>query len=161
MPPLCTEPPKQAVNSLQELGPKTAALASPENSSIQTQEQMFAVDVSSGTQDVKQEGLTDWLRRNMVALVRDVVFLYRLLRHADTPWYARCLLFFPVMYLCSPVQLMPNFIPVVGQMDDVFVIWITKRFVVKLIDQKTCQECQELAAAAELPFSQQLANVRR
>jgi uncharacterized membrane protein YkvA (DUF1232 family) len=56
------------------------------------------------------------------------------------------------MYLCSPIQLIPNFIPVLGQMDDVLVIWITKKFVRKLIDQKTWQQCDDMAAATEFSF---------
>ena len=47
---------------------------------------------------------------------------------------------------------MPNFIPVLGQMDDVFVIWITKKFVRKLIDQETWQHCGDMAAATESSF---------
>jgi putative membrane protein len=37
-------------------------------------------------------------------------------------------------------------------MDDVFVIWITKKFVRKLIDQETWQQCGDMAAATEFSF---------
>ena len=99
----------------------------------------------------KLAGGTDQLLATMVALVHDTVFLYRLLRHPKTPWYARGLLCLPVMYLCSPIQLMPNFIPVLGQMDDVCVIWMAKKFVRRLVDVKTRQECHDAAAAIKFP----------
>jgi uncharacterized membrane protein YkvA (DUF1232 family) len=134
----------------QTLQPATVPLLT--STANQTLEQTLVLDITSAMPDVKPEDLTDRLRRNMVAFVHDVVFLYRLLRHTETPWYARGLLFLPVMYLCSPVQLIPNFIPVVGQMDDVFVIWITKKSVLKLIDQRTQRECHDAATATVSPF---------
>lgn len=106
--------------------------------------------------DVRPGGLPDQLSRSMVVLVRDVLFLYRLVRHSKTPWYAKGLLFFPVIYVCSPIQLIPNFIPVIGQLDDFFVIWLTKKFLSRLVDQTTREECCDLAAAAELPFIKKL-----
>jgi uncharacterized membrane protein YkvA (DUF1232 family) len=84
------------------------------------------------------------------------VFLYRLLRHPKTRWYARGLLFLPVIYLCSPIQLIPNFIPVLGQMDDVFVIWVTKKVARNLMDENVWRECHSAAAATMLPFSKQM-----
>jgi uncharacterized membrane protein YkvA (DUF1232 family) len=93
---------------------------------------------------------TNKVLASVEAFVHDIVFLYRMLRHPKTPWYARGLLFLPVMYLCSPIQLMPSFIPVLGQIDDVCVIWMAKKFARKLIDVKTRQECHNVAAAIKL-----------
>jgi uncharacterized membrane protein YkvA (DUF1232 family) len=101
------------------------------------------------------------LRASMAALALDVVFLYRLLRHPNTRWYTRGLLFLPVMYLCSPVQLIPNFIPVLGQMDDLLVIWIAKKAARKLVDEKDWRDCHSAALATRLPFSMQKDGVAR
>jgi len=171
MPLSCTEQPEHRVFSmLQEFRLNTepcdrsfrsAALTSHAHIGIQTPVRTLAVDASRGVPDIKPEDLTDRLCRNMIAFVHDVAFLYRLLRHTETPWYARGLLFFPVMYLCSPVQLIPNFIPVVGQMDDFFMIWITKKLVLRLVDQKTRRECHDMATATDFPFLKQLASFRR
>ena len=126
-----------------------------------TQEQTLALDQRSAMLPVKPGAIKDKLRAGMAAFVHDIVFLYRLLRHPMTPWYVRGLLALPVMYLCSPIQLIPNFIPVLGQMDDVFVIWITKKSARKLVDEKTLQECHDMATATDFPFLKKLANVRR
>jgi len=117
-----------------------------------TQEQTLAVDQRSAMLDIKPDAVKEKLRLGMAAFVHDVVFLYRLLRHPMTPWYVRGLLVLPIMYVCSPIQLIPNFIPVIGQMDDVFVIWITKKSTRKLVDVKTRQECHDAAAATEHSF---------
>jgi uncharacterized membrane protein YkvA (DUF1232 family) len=81
------------------------------------------------------------------AVVLDIRCLYFVFRNPGTPWYARALLFLPLAYLCSPVQLIPNFIPVLGQMDDLFVIWLTNKLVRRLVDISLLNECRERAAA--------------
>ena len=119
------------------------------------QERELAQDQSGAIARAKPAMLTNKLRAGMSAFVVDVVFLYRLLRHPETRWYVRGLLFIPVVYLCSPIQLIPNFIPVLGQMDDVFVIWIAKKVARNLVDEKALRECHVAAAATRLPFSKQ------
>jgi uncharacterized membrane protein YkvA (DUF1232 family) len=81
------------------------------------------------------------------AIVLDIRCLYFVFTNPGTPWYARALLFLPLAYLCSPIQLIPNFIPVLGQMDDLFVIWLSNRLVRRLVDAKVLNECRERAAA--------------
>jgi uncharacterized membrane protein YkvA (DUF1232 family) len=81
------------------------------------------------------------------AVLLDIRFLYFVFINPVTPWYARVLLFLPLAYLCSPIQLIPNFIPVLGQMDDLFVIWLSNRLVRRLVNSKVLDECRERAAA--------------
>jgi uncharacterized membrane protein YkvA (DUF1232 family) len=52
-------------------------------------------------------------------------------------------LFLPIAYICSPIQLLPNFIPVIGQLDDLFMIWIANRIVQRLVSEKIRRECRE------------------
>src|SRR5277367_3306039 len=117
-----------------------------------TQEPTLAADQPGAMLGLKPDAIKDKLRLGMAALVHDIVFLYRLLRHPMTPWYVRGLLVLPIMYLCSPIQLIPNFIPVIGHLDDVFVIWIAKKSSRRLVDVKTRQECHDAAAATGLSF---------
>jgi uncharacterized membrane protein YkvA (DUF1232 family) len=81
------------------------------------------------------------------AVLLDIRCLYFVFRNPATPWYVRALLFVPLAYLCSPVQLIPNFIPVLGQMDDLFVIWLSNKLVRRLVDAKVLAECRAKAAA--------------
>jgi uncharacterized membrane protein YkvA (DUF1232 family) len=150
---LSIEPSGQHPQYLAGFAPDVGAgeVTSPMN--IDSREQPSAPDPDSAIPAVKSDALAGKLRARMMTLVHNAIFLYRLLRHPRTPWFAKLLLFFPVMYLCSPIQLIPNFIPVIGQMDDVFIIWITMKLARKLVDQTTWQESLDAAAATELPFS--------
>ncbi len=51
-------------------------------------------------------------------LLRQVGLIYRVLRHPCTPWNARLAAGLAMGYVVSPVQLIPSFIPVIGQLDD-------------------------------------------
>lgn len=72
--------------------------------------------------------------------------LARALRHPRTPWYARAVGAMTLLYALSPIDLIPDFIPLIGHLDDVilvpFGIWAT----VKLIPRDIWLECEaELA----------------
>jgi uncharacterized membrane protein YkvA (DUF1232 family) len=55
-------------------------------------------------------------------LFRQFRIILRALRHPDVPWSSKLVCGCAVAYLASPIQLIPSFIPVIGQMDDVLVI---------------------------------------
>jgi uncharacterized membrane protein YkvA (DUF1232 family) len=99
----------------------------------------------------------------MKALWIEIRCLYFVFRNPQTPWYVRTLLFLPLAYLCSPVQLIPNFIPVLGQLDDVFVIWLSNKLVRRLVDDQVLQQARERATAAtfRVGFSGKSFYVRR
>jgi uncharacterized membrane protein YkvA (DUF1232 family) len=104
--------------------------------------------------EAKENESTSALRRlssrsaqTLRAVVLDIRCLYFVFRNPETPWYARALLFLPLAYLCSPIQLIPNFIPVLGQMDDLCVIWLSNKLVRRLVDARVLNECRERAAA--------------
>ncbi len=73
------------------------------------------------------ERLTAWAR----LVKRDGTALWFAGRHPDTPWYAKALGVFVVAYALSPIDLIPDFIPVLGYLDDVILlpalIWLTVR----------------------------------
>lgn len=60
--------------------------------------------------------------------MRDVVVLYLAARDPRVPWYARLLAGAAAAYALSPIDLIPDFIPVVGYLDDILIvpaaIWI-------------------------------------
>lgn len=73
--------------------------------------------------------LRDWARR----VKRDGVTLWFAGRHPGTPWHAKALGLFVVAYALSPIDLIPDFIPVLGYVDDVLLlpglIWLTLRLI--------------------------------
>lgn len=48
--------------------------------------------------------------------------LWKLLRHADTPWLARLVALLVLAYALSPIDLIPDFIPVLGLLDDIVLV---------------------------------------
>jgi uncharacterized membrane protein YkvA (DUF1232 family) len=61
----------------------------------------------------------------------DAMTLWFALRHPATPWYAKALAILTVAYILSPIDLIPDFIPVLGYLDDIvlvpILIWATLR----------------------------------
>ena len=64
----------------------------------------------------------DRLRSWASALKRDVVAVYLLARDPRTPWGARLLALAVAAYALSPIDLIPDFIPVLGYLDDVILV---------------------------------------
>lgn len=68
-----------------------------------------------------------WARR----IKRDAMTLWFARSHPQTPWYAKAMGSLVVAYALSPIDLIPDFIPVLGYLDDVIIlpvlIWLTVR----------------------------------
>ncbi|URF05736.1 YkvA family protein [Cupriavidus campinensis] len=75
----------------------------------------------------KAARLREWARR----VKRDGVALLFACRHPATPWWVKVLCGVVVAYALSPIDLIPDFIPVLGYLDDVLLlpalIWLTVR----------------------------------
>jgi uncharacterized membrane protein YkvA (DUF1232 family) len=82
------------------------------------------------------------------ALKRDTLALYLAARHPRTPWYAKALAAFLAAYLLSPIDLIPDFIPVVGYLDDLVVISLGVLLVRRLVPPDVMDECRKRAAEA-------------
>ena len=56
------------------------------------------------------------------ALRRDVLTLFFAFKNPDTPWYVKVFSTLLILYALSPIDLMPDFIPVLGYIDDVVIV---------------------------------------
>ena len=85
--------------------------------------------------------LKTWARQ----IKRDGVTLWFAGKHPSTPWYAKALGVFVVAYALSPIDLIPDFIPVLGYLDDVLLlpglIWVT----IKLLPPEVLADCRNQA----------------
>ena len=94
--------------------------------------------------------LRDWAR----IIKRDVAALYGASRDPRVPWYAKALAIAVAGYALSPIDLIPDFIPVLGYLDDVVLLPLGICAVVRLVPPEIMAEHRELAAAAaERPVS--------
>ncbi len=70
--------------------------------------------------------------------------MYRLvLRHPQTPWVAKLFLGLAVGYLLLPFDLIPDFIPVLGQLDEVVIIPLLLYIALLFIPKAVIQNCRE------------------
>ena len=84
----------------------------------------------------------------------DIVALFLAARDPRTPWHAKALAAFVAAYALSPIDLIPDFIPVLGYLDDLLLvpagIWLAVRLVpVDLMDELR----REAARRDRLPTS--------
>jgi uncharacterized membrane protein YkvA (DUF1232 family) len=74
-----------------------------------------------------------WLRRlNAARLATYLIALWKLVRHPGAPWLARGVAMLVLAYAVSPIDLIPDFIPVLGQLDDLLLIPAGVALVVRL-----------------------------
>src|SRR5512135_499922 len=74
--------------------------------------------------------------------------LYLAARDPRTPWYARLLVAGIVAYAFSPIDLIPDFVPVLGYLDDLILIPLGIALLLKVIPSEVIAECREKAAVA-------------
>jgi uncharacterized membrane protein YkvA (DUF1232 family) len=80
-------------------------------------------------------------------LKQEALAIYIAARDPRTPWYARVLVFFVVAHTFSPIDLIPDFIPILGYLDDLIItpggLWLA----VRLIPPDVLAEARVTAAA--------------
>jgi uncharacterized membrane protein YkvA (DUF1232 family) len=69
--------------------------------------------------------------------------LYLAARDPRTPWYAKVLAVFIIGYALSPIDLIPDFIPVIGYLDDLVIVPAGITLLIRLIPTGVLQECRE------------------
>jgi uncharacterized membrane protein YkvA (DUF1232 family) len=69
-------------------------------------------------------------------LKRDAYAVYLAARNPDTPWYVKVLAAVVAAYAFSPIDLIPDFIPVLGYLDDLILVPLGIRLVVSLIPEQ-------------------------
>ena len=94
------------------------------------------------------------LRARARELKRDTLVLYYACRDARTPWYTRLFTAAVVAYALSPIDLIPDFIPVLGYLDDIVIVPLGLTLALRLVPAPVIADCRARAAAAsERPAS--------
>jgi uncharacterized membrane protein YkvA (DUF1232 family) len=78
-------------------------------------------------------------------LRNEIYALYFAARDPRTPWYAKVLAAFIIGYALSPIDLIPDFIPVLGYLDDLIIVPAGIALLIKIIPNGVLQECREKA----------------
>ncbi len=76
--------------------------------------------------------MQDWKQR-LRQLKRETYTVYLACKDPRVPWYARVLAGCVVAYAFSPIDLIPDFIPVIGYLDDLIIVPVGIWLVLKMI----------------------------
>jgi len=68
------------------------------------------------------------------------------MRHQDTPWLPKLTAMMTVAYALSPIDLIPDFIPFIGYLDDLLILPLLITLTIKLIPKPILEECRQKAA---------------
>jgi uncharacterized membrane protein YkvA (DUF1232 family) len=82
--------------------------------------------------------ITAWARR----IKRDSVTLWLAYRHPGTPVLAKALSVFVVAYALSPIDLIPDFIPILGYVDDALLLPALIWLAVRMIPEEVLNVCR-------------------
>jgi len=78
-------------------------------------------------------------------LKRNIAALYLALLGPRTPWYAKAVIVMVVAYALSPIDLIPDFIPILGYLDDIILLPIGIWFALTLIPASVMDEARQKA----------------
>jgi uncharacterized membrane protein YkvA (DUF1232 family) len=88
-----------------------------------------------------KESIRSWARR----IKRDALMLWFAQRHPDTPPIARAICLLAVAYALSPIDLVPDFIPVLGYIDDAILLPAMIWLAVRLLPAAVVEACRARA----------------
>lgn len=71
--------------------------------------------------------------------------LYLAARHPETPWYAKLFVAGIVAYAFSPIDLIPDFVPDLGYLDDLILIPIGIALAIRMVPSSVLAECRTRA----------------
>lgn len=90
----------------------------------------------------------NWAKLRFATLLTEIQLLKQLVSHPDSGVMTKMVAAGSVAYLLSPIQLIPSFIPVIGQLDDLFVVYIGMKLVRRLAPLEVLRECESKARSS-------------
>jgi len=78
-------------------------------------------------------------------LKKDIPAVFLALGKKETPWYAKALALLTVGYALSPIDLIPDFIPVLGYLDDIILLPLMTALTIRLIPEEVVEQCRKEA----------------
>ena len=92
------------------------------------------------------------LRKRAGGLKTEVYALYLAYRDPRVPFYAKAFLAIIIGYALSPIDLIPDFIPVLGYLDDLVIVPLGVFLALKMIPEEVMEECREKARTESISY---------
>jgi uncharacterized membrane protein YkvA (DUF1232 family) len=89
--------------------------------------------------------IADRWKQRARRLKRETYALYLVARDPRVPWYTKALAICVVGYALSPLDLIPDFIPIVGYLDDLILIPLGIALVIRLTPRDALADCRQKA----------------
>lgn len=93
--------------------------------------------------------IKQWAR----TIKRDILALWIAARDPRTPWHAKAAAGAVAAYALSPIDLIPDFIPILGYLDEVILLPVAIALIVRLIPPQLMEEFRSVAAGHSKPIS--------
>ena len=88
--------------------------------------------------------ITAWKQKARL-LKTETYALYLAYKDPRVPWYAKVFMIAVIGYALSPIDLIPDFIPVLGYVDDLIIVPAGVLLALKMIPREVLEECREKA----------------
>jgi len=92
--------------------------------------------------------MLEQLKLHAHALKKEIIAIYLAASDPRTPWYAKAIALITVAYALSPIDLIPDFIPVLGYIDDLFIVPAGIALAIRLIPAEVLAEARVRAAGS-------------
>ena len=86
------------------------------------------------------------LKSRARVLKNETFTVYLAAKDPRTPWYAKAIAFCTVAYVLSPIDLIPDFIPVLGYLDDIIIVPAGIALAIRLIPAEALTDAQKIVA---------------
>jgi len=93
------------------------------------------------------------LKSHARALKKEVAVIYMAAKDPRTPWYAKGIAFVTIAYALSPVDLIPDFIPILGYLDDLVIVPAGIALAMRMIPPEVLAEARGQVAGSGLERS--------
>lgn len=87
-------------------------------------------------------------KNRMKKIKEDIFIIAEAYKHPETPLYSKVLAIIIVAYAFSPIDLIPDFIPVLGYLDDLILVPLGIAILLKLIPDHIIEDSREKVAAS-------------
>ena len=90
--------------------------------------------------------MIEQLKSRARALKHEALAVYLAAKDPRTPWYAKAVAFLTIAYAFSPIDLIPDFIPILGYLDDLILVPAGIALAVRMIPPEVLAEARATAA---------------
>jgi uncharacterized membrane protein YkvA (DUF1232 family) len=91
------------------------------------------------------------LKSHARALKNETLAVYLAAKDPRTPWYAKAIAICTVAYAFSPIDLIPDFVPILGYLDDLIIVPLGIALAIRLIPAEVLEDARENAKQLQGP----------